>query len=151
MKTLFIGFRGMNNTSAMLVHQLGRDSLLLTNSFEGLEKDILSIAGEYDFVCMFGVDKRLDDAVRIEQCAMLQGTWASSIYDIQDLSRKMVQQNIHHSISNTPTQFLCNAAYYHMLCRNKNTVFIHIPSIKGLNDALMDRLLTLFRKIPFDT
>ena len=151
MKTLFIGFRGMNNTSAMLVHQLGRDSLLLTNSFEGLEKDILSIAGEYDFVCMFGVDKRLDDAVRIEQCAMLQGTWASSIYDIQDLSRKMVQQNIHHSISNTPTQYLCNAAYYHMLCRNKNTVFIHIPSIKGMNDALMDRLLTLFRKIPFDT
>lgn len=151
MKTLFIGFRGMNNTSAMLVHQLGRDSLLLTNSFEGLEKDILSIAGEYDSVCMFGVDKRLDDAVRIEQCAMLQGTWASSIYDIQDLSRKMVQQNIHHSISNTPTQYLCNAAYYHMLCRNKNTVFIHIPSIKGMNDALMDRLLTLFRKIPFDT
>jgi len=38
---------------------------------------------------------------------MLQGTWASSIYDIQDLSRKMVQQNIHHSISNTPTQYLC--------------------------------------------
>ena len=141
----------MNNTSAMLVHQLGRDSLLLTNSFEGLEKDILSIAEEYDSVCMFGVDKRLDDAVRIEQCAMFQGTWASSIYDIQDLSRKMVQQNIHHSISNTPTQYLCNAAYYHMLCRNKNTVFIHIPSIKGMNDALMDRLLTLFRKIPFDT
>ncbi len=151
MKTLFIGFRGMNNTSAMLVHQLGRDSLLLTNSFEGLEKDILSIAEEYDSVCMFGVDKRLDDAVRIEQCAMFQGTWVSSIYDIQDLSRKMVQQNIHHSISNTPTQYLCNAAYYHMLCRNKNTVFIHIPSIKGMNDALMDRLLTLFRKIPFDT
>ena len=151
MKTLFIGFRGMNNTSAMLVHQLGRDSLLLTNSFEGLEKDILSIAEDYDSVYMFGVDPRLDGAVRVERCATLHGVSVSSNYDIQALSRKMVQQNIHHSISDIPTQYLCNAAYYHMLCRNKNTVFIHIPSIKGMNDALMDRLLTLFRKIPFDT
>lgn len=151
MKTLFIGFKGKNNTSAMLVHQLDRDSLLLTNSFEGLEKDILSIAEDYDSVYMFGVDLRLDGAVRVERCAMLHGVGVSSNYDIQALSRKMVQQNIHHSISDIPTQYLCNAAYYHMLCRNKNTVFIHIPSIKGMNDALMDRLLTFFRKMPFDT
>lgn len=151
MKTLFIGFKGKNNTSAMLTHNLGGDFLLLTNSFDGLEKDILSISEDYDCVCMFGVDKTLNDAVRIEQCAMLQGAWTSSTYDIQALSQKMVQHNIHHSISNIPTQYLCNAAYYHMLCKNKNTVFIHIPSVKGMDHALMDRLLTLFRKMPFDT
>ena len=151
MKTLFIGFKGKNNTSAMLVHQLDRDSLLLTNSFEGLEKDILSIAEDYDSVYMFGVDPRLDGVVRVERCATLHGVGVSSNYDIQALSRKMVQQNIHHSISDIPTQYLCNTAYYHMLCRNKNTVFIHIPSIKGMNDALMDRLLIFFRKMPFDT
>lgn len=151
MKTLFIGFRGKNNTSAMLVRQLSKDSLLLTNSFAGLERDILSIIKKYDAVCMFGVDKSLNDAVRIEQFAMLQGVWALSTYDIQDLSQRMEQHNIQHSISNIPTQYLCNAAYYHMLCKNTNTVFVHIPSIRGMNNALMDRLLALFRKIPFDT
>ena len=48
MKTLFIGFRGKNNTSSQLVNQLDEDILLLTNSFSGLEKDILSITESYD-------------------------------------------------------------------------------------------------------
>ena len=70
MKTLFIGFKGKNNTSAMLVRQLSKDSLLLTNSFAGLERDILSIAEVYNSICMFGVDKSLNGTVRIEQCAV---------------------------------------------------------------------------------
>ena len=150
MKTLFTGFRGKHNTSAMLVHQLSKDSLLLTNSFAGLERDILSIAEDYDSVYMFGVDKSLKDAVRIEQCAMFRSAWTSSSYDIQALSQQMMQYKVDHSISNTPTQYLCNAAYYHMLCKNRNTVFIHIPSIKGMDDVLVERLLTLFHEIQFD-
>ena len=150
MKTLFIGFRGKHNTSAMLVHQLSKDPFLLTNSFAGLERDILSIAEDYDSVYMFGVDKSLKDAVRIEQCAMFQGAWTSSSYDIQTLSQQMMQYKIHHSISDTPTQYLCNAAYYYMLCKNRNTVFIHIPSIKGMDDVLVEQLLTLFHEIQFD-
>lgn len=150
MKTLFTGFRGKHNTSAMLVHQLSKDPLLLTNSFAGLERDILSIAEDYDSVYMFGVDKSLKDAVRIEQCAMFRSAWTSSSYDIQALSQQMMQYKIDHSISNTPTQYLCNAAYYHMLCKNRNTVFIHIPSIKGMDDVLVERLLTLFHEIQFD-
>lgn len=151
MKTLFIGFKGKNNTSAMLVRQLSKDSLLLTNSFAGLERDILSIAEVYNSICMFGVDKSLNGTVRIEQCAVLQGACASSTYDIQALSRKMVQHNIHHSISDIPTQYLCNAAYYHMLCKNRNAVFIHIPSIKAMDSVLMKQLLALFYEIQFDS
>ena len=151
MKTLFIGFNGKNNTSAMLVHQLNKDSLLLTNSFPGLERDILSIAEDYDSVYMFGVDKSLKGAVRIEQCAMLQGILSSSTYDIHALSRKMMHHNIHHSISNIPTQYLCNAAYYHMLSKNTNTVFVHIPSIKGMDGVLMGQLLTLFHEKQLDS
>ena len=37
-----------------------------------------------------------------------------------------------------------NAAYYHMLKKNRNTVFIHILSIKGMNNVLMNQLLKLF-------
>ena len=151
MKTLFIGFRGKNNTSSQIVNQLGEDILLLTNSFSGLEKDILSITESYDSIYMFGVDSSLKGTLRIEKFAEFNGITVSSVYDVAQLSKIMDGYGIVNSISNVPTQYLCNAAYYHMLCINKNAVFIHVPSIKGMNDALMDRLLTLFRKIPFDT
>ena len=54
--TLFLGFKGKNNTSCMLAEQLSPKHLLLTNSFTGLKKDIDSISGEYDQIVMFGVD-----------------------------------------------------------------------------------------------
>ena len=206
MKTLYIGFRGKNNTSSQIVNQLGEDILLLTNSFSGLEKDILSITESYGSIYMFGVDSSLKGTLRIEKFAEFNGITVSSVYDVAQLSKIMDGYGIVNSISketliksaravserfflrqkngkqrntvciscfsfcmdgekdklssrrrfiqrfpNVPTQYLCNAAYYHMLCINKNAVFIHVPSIKGMNDALMDRLLTLFRKIPFDT
>ena len=50
-----------------------------------------------------------------------------------------------YTVSDKPTAYLCNAAYYHMLKKNRNTVFIHIPSIKGMNDVLMNQLLRLFQ------
>ncbi len=146
MKTLFIGFKGKNNTSAQIVNQLDGDVLLLTNSFSGLETDILSVAEPYDSVYMFGVDSLLNGTLRIEKRAALHGIFLSSDYDIARLSDMMDSHNIVHSISDAPTQYLCNAAYYHMLCKNRNTVFLHIPSAKGMNDELMERLLTLFRK-----
>lgn len=151
MKTLYIGFRGKNNTSSQIVNQLGEDILLLTNSFSGLEKDILSITESYDSIYMFGVDSSLKGTLRIEKFAEFNGITVSSVYDVAQLSKIMDGYGIVNSISNVPTPYLCNAAYYHMLCINNNAVFIHVPSIKGMNDALMDRLLTLFRKIPFDT
>ena len=75
---------------------------------------------------------------------------ASSNYDVAQLSKIMDSYAIVNSVSNVPTQYLCNAAYYHMLCINKNAVFIHIPSEKGMNDALMERLLKLFRELSRD-
>ena len=69
MKTLYIGFRGKNNTSSQIVNQLGEDILLLTNSFSGLEKDILSITESYDSIYMFGVDSSLKGTLRIEKFA----------------------------------------------------------------------------------
>lgn len=35
-------------------------------------------------------------------------------------------------------------AYYHMLKKNPNTVFIHIPSLKGMNETLMNKLADIF-------
>ena len=85
MKTLFIGFRGKNNTSSQLVNQLDEDILLLTNSFSGLEKDILSITESYDAIYIFGVDSSLKGTLRIEKVATHNGITVSSDYDITQL------------------------------------------------------------------
>ena len=45
---LFVGFKGKNNTSRILVEELSPVHLLLTNSFTGLRKDIYSISKKYD-------------------------------------------------------------------------------------------------------
>ena len=132
------------------MNHLGSDTLLLTNSFSGLKKDILSLAASFDSIYMFGVDCSLNGTLRIEKCAELYGMTASSNYDVAQLSKIMDSYAIVNSVSNVPTQYLCNAAYYHMLCINKNAVFIHIPSEKGMNDALMERLLKLFRELSRD-
>ena len=70
---LFVGFKGNNNSSSMLVKLLSPEHLLLTNSFSGLKKDIDSICKEYDRVVMFGVDKTLTSTVRLEKVAFLSG------------------------------------------------------------------------------
>ena len=64
---LFVGIKGKNNTSGILVEQLSTEYLLLTNSFDGLKKDIDSISGECEQIVMFGVDKELTTGVRVEK------------------------------------------------------------------------------------
>ena len=59
MKILFTAFKGVHNTSFQLVDQTAANYILLTNSFQGLEKDISFISSDYSIVYMFGVDKKL--------------------------------------------------------------------------------------------
>lgn len=144
MKILFTAFKGKNNTSYQLVSRTNKNSFYLTNSFMGLEKDILSIDSNYDTVYMFGIDKNLVGEVRLETCAEYNGEYISSRFDVMDLKEKLKNYNVRFFVSTKPTRYLCNAAYYHMLKRNMNTIFIHIPSLKGMNDDLMNKLLCVF-------
>ena len=52
-KVLFIGFRGINNSSARLAEHLSSHKFLLTNSFTGLKKDIDLLPVRYEDI--FGV------------------------------------------------------------------------------------------------
>ena len=65
MKTLYVGFKGIHNSSNKLVRNLQGEKYFLTNSFEGLKRDIENLVGEYEQVYMFGLDKALKDSVRI--------------------------------------------------------------------------------------
>lgn len=69
MKTLYTAFKGKNNTSYQLVSRIDNNSLFLTNSFTGLEKDITRFDCDFDAVYMFGIDKNLVDKIRIDLCA----------------------------------------------------------------------------------
>ncbi len=53
---LHIGFKGKNNASYILVKSISTDSYLLTNSFEGLKRDIENLDYSYDCVILFGID-----------------------------------------------------------------------------------------------
>ncbi len=143
MSNLYTAFKGTHNTSFQLVSQLCGDKLFLINSFQGLEKDILSINAEYDVVYMFGVDKNLSNNIRIETCANYNGESVNTSFDILTLEKVIKDSGVSYTISNKPTAYLCNAAYYHMLKKNRNTVFIHIPSMKGMNPSLMNKLLQI--------
>ena len=69
LRVLYTGFRGKNNSSYQLLAKIFGQKLFLTNSFDGLKKDIMNITEQYDLVVMFGLDTRLKDAVRIEKVA----------------------------------------------------------------------------------
>ncbi len=146
MNILLIAFKGNNNTSFQLVNQIAEDYILLTNSFQGVEKDISFISSDYDTVYMFGVDKNLKNKVRIEACASYNNETICTNFDIPDLEIRLQSMDISFTTSDKPTHYLCNAAYYHMLKKNPNTVFIHIPSLKGMSSELMDKLIKVFYK-----
>lgn len=146
MKIIFTAFKGAHNTSFQLVERIGRDTLLLTNSYPGLERDIRCLDAPYSSVCMFGADKTLTDSVRIETCAQYGGETVTTGFDLPLLESQFQQNSVAYTVSRKPAGYFCNAAYYHMLKKNPNTIFIHIPTAKGMSDTLMDKLTDIFRK-----
>jgi hypothetical protein len=145
MKILYTAFKGKNNTSYQIASCLNGAVLFLTNSFQGLERDINTADGNYDVVYMLGVDKSLKDKIKIETCAEYNGERIFTAFNIPELEKRFTNK-LSCSISNCPTIYLCNAAFYHMLKKNKNTVFIHIPSISGMNNCLKEAIIELLNK-----
>ena len=136
---LFVGFKGKNNTSSVLVEALSPEHLLLTNSFTGLKKDIDSIRKDYDQVIMFGVDKTLTSTVKIEKYAAKEGINSSSKLDLKKLAESVNAAGIQAVVSESPTAYLCNEAYWHALNKfSGRAVFIHIPTIKHMDEHLTE-------------
>ncbi len=145
MKILYTAFKGKNNTSYQVASHLNGTVLFLTNSFQGLERDIATVANNYDVVYMLGVDKSLKNKIKFETCAEYNGERIFTAFDISKL--KKIDNKLSYSISDCPTKYLCNAAFYHMLKKNKNTVFIHIPSIAGMNNCLKEAIIEFLNQV----
>ena len=131
-KVLYIGFKGKNNSSSMLVNSLSSQGCLLTNSFAGLKKDIDNLSADYDEVYLFGVDKTLTDSFRIEHCADRENIRLTTVLDLKAISERLSAAGIKSTVSDTPTRFLCNEAYWYLLEKYRGkAVLIHIPTIKN--------------------
>ena len=134
-KKLFVGFKGKNNSSSMLVSSISSEHFLLTNSFEGVRKDIDELFEEYDEVYLFGADKNLSDSFRIERLAEKGGKRLKSKLDLEKVKEQFASFRIKAEILNTPTKYLCNDAYWYLLEKYKgNAVLIHIPTVKNFKE-----------------
>ena len=152
MNTLFVGFKGLNNASYKLVSLLSGDKLFLTNSFDRLAKDIHGLTSEYSKVFMFGIDRSLTNSVRIESCAERNGCLLTSNLLLGDIAEMLRINGVKSSVSNIPSKYLCNEAYFRMLEQVKgNTVFIHIPSGKNMSPQLLDSLKLVFKQLSTET
>jgi len=142
MRVLYTGFKGKNNSSYQLLSRLSGEKLFLTNSFVGLEKDIMNVKDSYDLVIMFGLDTSLKEIVRIEGVAEFEGVKRVTQLDCEEICRCLMARGIQSVASKIPTQYLCNAAYFHMLQKFEGkVVFIHIPTSKNMSDDMMDKIV----------
>ena len=113
-RKLYIGFKGKNNASCILAKAISADSYLLTNSFEGLKRDIDALCCSYNSVILFGIDKNLTNTVRIEKAAE-KDTKHYSVLNLEDLSAQLEAIGVSNYLSDKPTHYLCNAAYWYLL------------------------------------
>lgn len=136
MSRLFVGFKGQYNASYILVSALSDKPHLLTNSFDGLKKDIAELP-DADEVFLFGIDPKLKDAVRIEVSAENNGIRQYSALDLSMIKQRLTEAQISCAVVDRPTHYLCNAAYWHALEKYRGkAVFIHIPPKKYIDDLI---------------
>ena len=145
----------MKNSSCVMISELLKESqlredgvlknfVLLTNSFEGVKRDIEAIEDNYDFVIMFGCDKSLKDCVRLECFAEKDGIKYETSLDVKLLSETLGHDGVENVISETPTHYLCNEAYWYALQKFEGkVVFIHIPTLKNIDENFISKMKEL--------
>lgn len=141
MSSLYVAFKGSGNSSNRIVSNLSGDKLFITNSYDGLKKDICSINKTYSLVYMFGLDKKLKGDVRIECAAIKNGERLHSDIDLDAVNLQLNKVGIAAKIGNSPMPSLCNEAYWHMLNKfNHHVVFFHVPSIRYITDDFIEKI-----------
>ncbi len=141
MSILYVAFKGNGNSGNKIVRSLSGDKVFLTNSYSGLKKDIDNINGTYNLVYMFGLDKGLKGDVRIDCVAVRGDEYLYSDMNFNSIAAKLNKNGIVANIGNTPTNYLCNEAYWHMLRKfNCHVAFFHVPSIKYITENFIEKV-----------
>ncbi len=120
--------------------------MFLTNFFRGILKDIESLDAGYKKVIMFGSDKMLIHSIRFELSAEKDSTLLHTKADLSEYRAKAEKSALNYTISDRPTHYLCNEAYYQMMRKMDCPVmFVHIPTAKNISANFFEKLLTVFR------
>lgn len=142
---LFTGFKGANNSSCQLVNLMQGDKVLLTNSFGGILRDIDTLSTNYNRVIMFGLDKTLKDTIRFEKAAQQERDIIYSTLDLSKYVEAAKQNNLYYTLSDKPTAYLCNYAYYCMMKKMRCPVLLaHIPTAKNMSEGFMQKVVNVF-------
>ena len=90
---------------------------------------------------MFGCDKSLKDCVRLECFAEKDGVKCETRLDVKLLSETLACDGVKNVISETPTHYLCNEAYWYALQKfERKAVFVHIPTLKNIDENLISKM-----------
>ncbi len=146
---LLVAFKGKHNTSYQLVSLFEENKLFLTNSFQGIDKDIENADVEkYYHIIMFGLDKNLMEEIRIERIAKWDGSIKETNIDVDKIKEVFNANDIKCKVSEKSSKYLCNYAYYKMLEKaNNNTIFIHIPGLKNMKNEFMVKIKNVVDKL----
>jgi len=144
MNILYIAFKGKNNASFQLVNSINSNNkLFLTNSFAGIEKDLSKVTlDKYDCVLMFGINKYLKNKLMVEVNASTNNHLLKTHVNYNNLINLISKNDIDVKLNFKPTKYLCNYAYYKVLSKNKNSIFIHIPGISKIDN--LDNIKLIF-------
>ena len=150
MKVLFTGFNGFNNTSKEIIDRINDDKILFNNSYKEIDEhlDYVNIE-EYDLIIMLGLRNNLKKSIRLELNSLLNSELLSTNLNYNKVYDYFIYNDIPCIINVKPTNYLCNYAYHKVLKRNKNAIFIHLPSLKHIKD--LDKLVKAVSNITITT
>lgn len=150
MKILFTGFNGFNNTSKVIIDKINNDKLLFNNSYKEIDNQLVnSNVEEYDLIIMLGLKSNLKRSIRLEVNSLLNDELVTTNISYCNVKKYFNDNGISCIVNDKPTNYLCNYAYYKVLQKNKNTIFIHVPKLKNIKD--LDKLINLISNINITT
>lgn len=137
---LLTAFKGNNNSSKLLLDKVNSGNItkkLLTNSFDGCERELLRYISIYnpEYIISFG-RKPLIDKLYIETAACCDNLCISTNFDISFLKKSLQGMNLPFELSDKAGNYLCNYVYYKGLefLKQSNSkakmIFIHVPDVK---------------------
>lgn len=154
MKTLFVAFKGINNSSRLVLSKLNvENKLYLENNRIVLCKQISNILvkNTYDRIIILGQRPLLKNKVSLELKAYKEKQEIETNYDLTNIYDTLKCHDIIFKISTNPGTSFCNCAYFHTLSLIKNfnlhtkIIFIHIPYIKNFEN--IDKFITCLENL----
>lgn len=153
MRVLVCGFKGETNSAKLIVDRINcnyaLEKLYLVNSFETSKKQLEEVLENevYDLIITFGQKPQVK-TINLEQRACIDGDELRVDYEYNNLKRALNDAGLTVNISNNAGNYLCNHIFYvglkfiHINKLNTKMIFIHIPSIKNINN--IDYLADVF-------